>query len=51
MAGDDDRPIREDPAGGRDDRPSHPNRQAMYLLIGVTVLIVVLAYLSSTGSL
>jgi len=43
----------ERPAGRRrateDERPRHPTAQAAWLLVGVTVLIVVLAVLSSYG--
>lgn len=31
------------------DRPGHPNKQAAWLLVGVTLLIVLLAVLSTTG--
>ncbi|MFN8040844.1 MAG: hypothetical protein U0Q07_16630 [Acidimicrobiales bacterium] len=31
-----------------DERPRHPTAQAAWLLVGVTVLLVVLAVLSST---
>ena len=41
------RPLRK----GDDERPHHPTRQAAWLLVGVTLLIVVLAVLSSYGRL
>lgn len=34
------------PTGGR---PGHPNKQAAWLLVGVTALIILLAVLSTTG--
>jgi len=34
-----------------EDRPTHPTRQAAVLLIGVTLLIVALAFLSASGRL
>lgn len=42
------------PSPGRplhEERPAHPTRQAALLLIGVTLLIVVLAFLSASGRL
>ena len=40
-----------DLAARREDRPRHPTKQAVWLLIGVTVLLVALAVASSTGHL
>ena len=34
-----------------EERPAHPTRQAALLLVGVTLLIVVLAFLSASGRL
>jgi hypothetical protein len=48
----DERP--DGPAHGRplrEERPEHPTRQAAFLLVGVTLLIVVLAFLSASGRL
>ena len=43
----DDRPAPRPAADG--DRPAHPTRPAILLLVGVTALIVALAALSSWG--
>ena len=42
----DERDERRGPAG---ERPRHPTKQAIWLLVGVTALIVALALFSSVG--
>ena len=48
---DDDHPAAPRRRSLDDERPVHPTRQAALLLVGVTLLIVVLAFLSASGRL
>lgn len=41
----------EQPELPESQRPAHPTKQAVWLLVGVTLLLVALAMLSTTGRL